>query len=64
VDKVREARNMKENILFSFLAVWLLIMGAAGQEIINCYGVGKFITVGFADVLMIMSLIYKVEKER
>jgi hypothetical protein len=55
---------MKENILFSFLAVWLLIMGAAGHEIIDCYGAGKFITVGFADVLMLMSLVYKVEKER
>jgi hypothetical protein len=54
---------MKENILFSFLAVWLLIMGAAGQEIINCYGVGKFITVGLADTFMIMSLVYKVERE-
>jgi hypothetical protein len=53
---------MKENILFSFLAVWLLIMGAAGHEIIDCYGVGKFITVGLADTFMIMSLVYKVER--
>jgi hypothetical protein len=54
---------MKENILFSFLAVWLLIMGAAGNQIIGEYGIGKYAIVGIADVLMLMGLVAKVESE-
>jgi hypothetical protein len=55
--------QMRDNLLFSFLGVWLLVMCAAGNQIIGEYGIGKYAIMCIADVLMLMGLVAKVESE-